>query len=311
MDISIIFTSVSMMAIIIFFGILIGGKLSINFEAKQLLMTIIINIAVPAIIFNGIFNTEITDELMANMLTIFFISIALNIIGIGLGWVVAHLFGFRSLKARKIAILAGLGNTGFIGIPLCAQIFGPVGGLLAAIFDAGLDVVVFSVAIILLQQGKSFSVYNLKAIINIPIVAIIVGIVIAVIGFEPPSMIKDLAALLASLAAPLAMIYVGLLIPGFFQQKKKIPFRFVSISLVMKLLFFPIVMIVFLQALPLANELKQVAFIQVSMPTFMLATVLFARYANDEDTAVMTTVYSTLLSLLTIPLIAYLTSVLM
>ena len=110
---------------------------------------------------------------------------------------------------------------------------------------------------------------------------------------------------MSSLAAPLAMIYVGLLIPNFYKQKKKTPLRFVSISLVMKLLVFPLVMIVLLQFFSLAPELKQVAFIQVSMPTFMLATVLFARYANDEDTAVMTTVYSTVFSLLTIPLIAY------
>ena len=68
----------------------------------------------------------------------------------------AYLFGFRSLKARKMAILAGIGNTGFIGIPLCAQIFGPTGGLLAAIFDAGLDVVVFTLVIMFLQQGEKF-----------------------------------------------------------------------------------------------------------------------------------------------------------
>ncbi|TWI58083.1 AEC family transporter [Halalkalibacter nanhaiisediminis] len=302
--------SVSMMAIIILFGMLIGRRLEINFEAKRLLMMIIINIAVPAIIFNGIFNTKISDELLGNMLAIFIISIVLNMIGIGLGWLVARLFGFRSLKARKIAILAGIGNTGFIGIPLCAQIFGPTGGLLAAIFDAGLDVVVFTLVIMLLQQGEALSLRQFKAVFNIPVMAIMAGIIIAVIGYEPPMIAKELTATLANLAAPLAMIYVGLLIPNFYKQKKKTSLRFVSIPLVMKLLVFPFMMIALLQVLPLTSEVKQVAFIQVSMPTFMLATVLFARYADDEDTAVMTTVYSTLLSLLTIPFIAYVVSVL-
>ena len=92
MDISTIFISVSVMALIIFLGILIGSKLKFNYEAKQLLMMIIINIAVPAIIFNGIFNTEISNELLGNMLAIFIISIVLNIIGVGLGWLCWHTF---------------------------------------------------------------------------------------------------------------------------------------------------------------------------------------------------------------------------
>ncbi len=37
--------------------------------------------------------------------------------------------------------------------------------------------------------------------------------------------------------------------------------------------------------------------IQPAMPTFMLATILFSRYANDEEKAVVTTIYSIILSI--------------
>ncbi|MCM3713800.1 AEC family transporter [Halalkalibacter oceani] len=311
MDITIILTSISLMAIIILIGVLIGSRLAVTLEAKQLLMTIIVNVAVPAIIFNGIFNTEITNELLADMLTIFLLSVSLNTIGILLGWGAAYLFGFRSLEAKKLAVLAGIGNTGFIGIPLCAQIFGPVGGLLAAIFDSALDVVTFSLVIMLLQQGRVFSFRQLKALVNIPFIAIMIGLTMAMINYQPPAVAKDLAGFLANLAAPLAMIYIGLLIPGFLRNKqRKVAARFVTASVTMKLVVIPLVLIGLLQTLSISDLLKQITYIQVAMPTFMLATVLIARYTNDEESAVVTTVYSTLLSLVSIPVVIYIANLL-
>ncbi|NEU30889.1 auxin efflux carrier [bacterium LRH843] len=311
MDITSVFTSIGMMGIVVCFGVLIGRKLEITQEAKQLLMMIIVNVAVPAIILNGVFNTDITDALLGNMIAIFFISIALNLTALGLCLGFAYLLGFRSIEAKKFAILAGLGNSGFIGIPLCAQLFGPIGGLLAAIFDAGLDVVVFSIVIMMLQHGKGFSIRNFKALINIPFCAIIIGLTIAMVGFEPPTIAKNLASFLSSTAAPLAMIYIGLLIPDFFRKRKKIPLKFLSNALVMKLLIFPLIMIAIFHSLPLTVLIKEVLFVLVAMPTVMLAPVLLSRYANDEDTGVMTTVYSTLFSLLTIPIILYIASFLL
>lgn len=308
MEITTVLSSVSMMAIIILFGMIIGRTFPVTNESKQLLVIIIINIAVPSIILNGIFNVEMNDQLLSKMIVLFFMSILFNAIGIGLSWISAVILGFRTMSARKLAVLAGLGNTGFIGIPVCTSLFGPTGGLLAAIFDAGLDVVIFTLVPFLLNKDGRFSLRGLKAMINIPIIAIVVGISIAIIGYDPPSLVKNLAAALASLAAPLAMLYIGLLISAFFKEKKVLPLRFISISLLIKLLVFPFIMIALLQALPVTDDLKLVALVQVSMPTFMLATILFARYGQDEETAVMTTVYSTIFSLITIPLIVYIST---
>ncbi|MDQ0221151.1 hypothetical protein ELQ35_10695 [Peribacillus cavernae] len=304
MQITTVLSSVTIMAIIILFGTIIALTGKVTDESKQLLVMIIINVAVPAVILNGVFTTDINAELISKIVAIFVISIIFNAIGIGLGWISAILFGFRTMKAKKLAILAGLGNTGFIGIPVCITLFGPTGGLLAAIYDAGLDVIVFTLVTMLLKEEK-LSLKSFKELVNIPIAAVIIGISTAIIGYEPPAVFKNLASILAGLAAPLAMLYIGLLIPAFFREKKKVPVRFVSVSLLMKLLIIPLILIAILQIIPVTNDLKLIALIQVSMPTFTLATVLFARYAKDEDTAVATTVYSTIFSLLTIPLIAF------
>ncbi|CAH0343863.1 AEC family transporter [Bacillus sp. CECT 9360] len=305
MEIKIVLSSISIMAIIILIGIIIARNYIITDQAKQLLVIIIINVAVPSIILNGIFNTNISEVLLSKMLIIFLLSICFNILGVGLGWLSAIVFGYRTIKARYISILAGIGNTGFIGIPVCAALFGPTGGLLAAIYDAGLDVIVFTVVLMLLQKNEQFSLGNLKAFINIPFIAVIVGILIAIFGYEPPIVLRKLTATLSSLAAPLAMLYIGFLINSFLKEKRKIPIGFVSISLLIKLVIFPLIIIAILKTIPVIIDVKLITVIQVSMPTFTLATVLFARYAQDEEKAVVTTVLSTIFSIITVPIIVY------
>ncbi|HWJ77381.1 MAG TPA: hypothetical protein VNR61_04785, partial [Niallia sp.] len=64
-------------------------------------------------------------------------------------------------------------------------------------------------------------------------------------------------------------------------------------------------MVAVLHTMSITTDVKLVVLIQLSMPTFMLATVLFTKYDGDDKTAVMTTIFSTIFSLMTIPLIAY------
>lgn len=306
MDIGIVFLSIGLMGIIILLGVLIAIKNKVTLEAKQILMAIIINIAVPSIILNGVFNTVIDQKILQQILLIFLLSVGINIASIFLGLLVARIFRFQSTKAKKIAILSALGNTGFIGIPLCYAIFGPIGGLLAAIYDSGMDIVLFSLVIYMLQSEQKFQLSQLKAILNIPVFAIIIGISLAIVGFQPPTLLKNLTASLSSLAAPMAMLYIGLLLPEVFKHKVRLGMKELSLPLSLKLFIFPLLVMILIPLFNVSKDVVEVIIIQACMPTFMLATVIFSKYTNDEGTAVMTTIYSTLLSLATIPLMTYL-----
>lgn len=80
-------------------------------------VSLIVNIAMPSIILSSIFNVHITKESFKLMIIVFILSIVINLLGIGLGFLIAHIFYRRSKRKMELAILSGLGNTGFIGIP--------------------------------------------------------------------------------------------------------------------------------------------------------------------------------------------------
>ncbi|MDQ0272817.1 AEC family transporter [Cytobacillus purgationiresistens] len=303
MDAATVTLAITTMGIIILFGAIVAYKIAITTEAKNLFMAIIINIAVPFIILNGVFNTEMTDEVLQQVLIIFGVSIAINTLAVFISLAMGRLLGFQLSLAKKLALLAALGNTGFIAIPLCATLFGPIGGLLAAVFDAGLDVVLFSLGVYILQSEQRFHIRQLKALLNMPLLAITVGLLYVVSGMNAPVIFQDIAAMLSGLAAPLAMLYIGFLLPPFFKKGHALFYRELWFPLLMKLIIFPGITVLILSLIPIDDFLKQILVILTAMPTFMLASVLFSRYSNEENKAVMTTVYSTLLSLITIPLI--------
>ncbi|UYZ14541.1 AEC family transporter [Brevibacillus sp. WF146] len=301
MEINTLIQSILVMAAIIGIGAVIGCRQPLAADSRQILITIIVNVAMPCIILDGVFQTPIDDRLMLQIFAIFAVSVLLNCLGILIGWLGARTLPLSAKKRRELAILSGLGNTGFIGLPLCAALFGPKGAVLAAVFDAGLDFVMWTVAVMMLQEKGAFSLKGLKAMVNIPMIAIVAGLGFAMSGLTPPEPVKQLAAALARLASPLAMLYIGMLLPLLLRSKPQVSLPLLGVPITFKLFVFPLSAALLLSVLHVDAEITRVAVVQVAMPTVAMASILFARYAADEEMGAMTTVFSTLLALLTIP----------
>ena len=237
---------------------------------------------------------------------VFCLSIVINVTGIGIGWLFARLFFPKSNKRRELALLAGLGNTSFIGIPLCAVLLGPKGALYAAIFDAGVDVTIWTIGVLMLQKDKSYKINTFKAMLNVPIIAAVLGLTMSYFQYKPPGLVIDLVDQLAAIAAPLAMFYIGILVMSLQLTKIKNDVSQVWLPILIKLVVLPLIVSFFLTFLILDLTIVQTLLIQSMMPTLTLASILFAKYAADENMGATTTVFSILLSLITIPLLIYL-----
>lgn len=308
MEFASVFQSIFMMGSMIGIGSLLAKHAPLNDDTRNLMIQLIVNVAMPCIILNSIFQFPINQQVLKQVLMIFFLSIALNILGIGLGWILALISKAPPNKAREMAILSGLGNTGFIGLPLCAVLFGPKGALLAAVFDAGLDFTLWTVGIIFLQRDKNFSLGSMKAMLNLPMAAIILGLATAALNFHPPAIVVDMTEKLANLASPLAMMYIGMLFPSLLKKKGQISLPQLGLPIVCKLILFPILTAFIFQSVSLDLEITQVILVQSTMPTITLASILFAKCAADEEMGAAATVFSTLVSLTTIPFMVYLLS---
>jgi len=304
-ELTVIIHSIMLIAMLIFIGAIISKTFPFNNDTRQMFMSLIINIAMPSIILSSIFNVEITKDSFKLIVIVFVISIGINLVGIALGSLFARIFYPKSTKKVEIAILSGLGNTGFIGIPLCLVLLGPEGALFAAIFDAGVDFTIWTVGVFLLQEEKKFNFSMFKSMINVPMLAIIFGLFSAYISFKPPIIFIDLFDRLAALAVPLAMFYIGAIVMTLQRSKVNNSSSKIWIPISVKLIILPIFVAIIVNFTRLETFIVQTIIIQSMMPTLTLASILFAKYSGDEDMGAVTTVVSTIAALLTIPLMLY------
>lgn len=305
MEISVVFQSIVIISIMIIIGAILSKTFPFNNDTRQMFVSLIVNVAMPCIILSSIFKVEINDEIFKLMALVFGLSIVINSIGIAFGWIIVTLFYKNSNRKREIALLSGLGNTGFIGIPLCATLIGPEGALFAAIFDAGVDFVIWTVGSIMLQKNSRITFRALKSMINVPMLAIVLGLIFAYFNIKPPTLMIQVTNQLAALATPIAMFYIGVLIMTLRRSKVRESGSQIWIPLSVKLIILPLTVLILIHFYTFNLVINQTILVQSMMPTLTLASILFAKYSADEGLGAITTIVSTIISLSTIPLMLY------
>lgn len=305
MEISAVFHSISLIAILIIIGAIAARFFVFNNNTKQVFITLITNVGMPAIILSSIFNVEIDADKFKIMMLIFFSSVTINLIGLGLGLIATFIFKRNSNRKVELAILSAFGNTGFIGIPLCAVLFGPEGALYAAIFDAGVDFTIWTVGVYLLQKEKRFNMKLLKGMVNIPLLAIVLGLIIAATGISMPLIIIDLSDMLAAFAVPLAMFFIGAIVSNFQKSHIAISYFEIIVPIAIKLIILPLIVILSVIKTKLPDLIIYILIIQSMMPALTLSSILFAKYSKDDKFGALITIATTVLSLVIIPVMLY------
>ncbi|WP_338450012.1 AEC family transporter [Niallia oryzisoli] len=306
MDYSILIFTVLKLAVLIGIGMWLATKIALTKDVKGFLIFVIINIALPAIILSGFFKVEIDNSLLHQIVIIFIFSLCFNILALFAGWAFSKSIGLEALKARETAFLSTFGNSGPIGIPLCASLFGAKGAVYAAVFDAGMSLTLWTIGTLFVQGKTKVTVKNFKSMITAPNIAVTIGMIFTFFRIDPGSFVKDVTSSLGAVASPLAMIYIGMLVMTIIKEKRTVPAKLVAIPVSFKLIVFPVIGILALTLLPIAADVEQVLLIEMAMPAVTVASVILALYNADENYGVMHTLLSNLIVLVSLPVIVLL-----
>lgn len=272
---------------------------------------VIINITLPAIILNGFFQLASDPQLINQMIIIFFFSVIFGLVGMVVAYGLSRGLKVSDRKAREISLLSAFGNTALVGIPLCAALYGARGAVFAAVFDAGMCVVLWTVGIMFLQGHNKISLANIRKALSTPVIAVIIGFTMTLADIQPHFMIQDIVGTVSGAAIPLAMFYIGMLMTTMIKERVVIDYKLTAMPIFFKLLLFPLLGIIFLMIFPMHEYVTQIVLIQMAVPAIITAPIIMALYKRDENLAVLATVGSTLLALVSISIIIYIGSVLL
>jgi len=208
----------------------------------------------------------------------------------------------RSVASRTMyGMAASMTNTGFVALPILQAIYGERAVLPAAIATVFVAVVMFPLAVILLevrprdgQGSRAVPMLTVKHVVLNPLViSTVVGMLLSVLGLRMPAPFTAYFGILAGALTPCALFAIGL---GLSLEGLRANVKQASLLSVVKLVVMPLIVCGLCALLRLEPLYTIAAVICAAVPTAKTVYILAGEYQCEEmmvaSTISMTTVGS-------------------
>lgn len=298
MDLKLIETILAII-IMVFLGYGMRRSGLLKYGDAKSLNKIVVNLAIPSLIFMALYRIDIS--VIPSLIPIPLICILIGIFSGLIAYLWGKMKGYSKKTRWSIMLPVIMLNSGFLGYPIALGVFG-VNGLVRAIFyDLGSILVFIGLGIILLASfGGSKGDVLKRALLFPPLWGIILGLMANYFNFPIGFVLSDVLTFLSGAAIPLIMISLGLSM-----ELKGIKEHFtdaVFVSMV-RLVISPALTLLIVSIFGLTGLERTVTIIGAAMPSAMLSVVLAITYDLDIKLTASCVFFSTILSLITLPLI--------
>lgn len=296
------FVLIGQQVLVLFILIAVGfacGKLgAITEHASKKMTDIVLYVVTPCVMINS-FQREFSAELLGQVFLAAGIALAIMILSILLAKLVFHDKDESRRKVLQFSVV--FSNCGFMSLPLQNELLGSEGLFFGSIFVAIFNVVVWTYGLLDMSgDKKQLSAKRLAT--NPGILGFVAGMIIFVCGVQLPVFLAQPVKHLANLNTPLPMLIIG-----FYLSNAKIKRAFTDVGgyIAMALRLFVIPLCVMFALVPLGIDRNMlIAFvIACSAPTAATTTMFSAKFNRDVELSVGMVSASTLLSIVTMPLV--------
>ena len=204
---------------------------------------------------------------------------------------------------EKMAVIYS--NCGFIGIPLINGILGAEGVFCMTAYTTVFNVLVWTHGVILMSGGgEKIRLKDMwKNLVTPAVIAVVIGIALVLTETSLPAVIANPIASVGDMNTPIAMIVAGanLAQGNVLASLKKVRVYYISF---LKLIVAPVITVVLLFFLSSDFNVSMTIFVASACPAGAMGTMFALRYNRDSNYASELFAVSTILSMVTIPLIA-------
>ncbi len=268
---------------------------------SQVLNKYALYIALPALIINGLANTEKARLISTEIIII----TSLILVGfILIIFLLTKLFKLPKELANTYLMGSFFGNIAYIGAPFILSLFPGTAGNISIIIAIHIAVA-FSLGIYILEFSKhkhpNFDEIIKGVSTNPLIIAVVFGLLLMFIDNPLPNFINTTLSMLAASASPVVLVAIGMFITGNFYLDKGIIHAF-SIS-ALKLIVLPFIFILFANIIGLDGNFD-IAILEAGMPVALTNFALAEIYPINKKIMAKTIIISTIASIFSLSLLA-------
>jgi predicted permease len=242
-----------------------------------------------------------TPVVLTNFLHVLWMSSAVMAIGMVAVYVCCR---GMSEKVRPIlAMLAAMPNSGFMGLPVIQAVYGDQGTLYLAAVIVAFNLVVWTIGVALLDRRA----FSLKKLLNPGFVSALAGMALFFLRIDLPSLVDAPLSTLGTLNTPLAMLILGGRMTNI-TYRKLIDWK-TTLVVAVKLIGLPLFALGLSRIVSMDPVAAGALVISSAMPSAIMSQMLAELYDRDAVFAAQEIALTSLLCVVTIPLVVMLLGV--
>lgn len=283
-------------------GFICAKKHLISVEGNRVLSNILLMVVNPLLIFTA-FQIEKTEETIRGLFT----SLGMAAVIMAAAIVIAALV-FRKDKSERGQInkfFSAYSNCGFIGIPLVYSMMGDDGVICLSGFIAIFNILVWTHGYVQMAGERNMR-QLIKGILSPTMIGIVAGIIFFFADIRVPELVYRTMTYLSDMNTPLAMLIAGASLAGanFASTVKN---RNVYLVTFLKLILMPAIAILLMALFRVDRMIAYAVIVAAACPSATTGVAFALQLRKDYTYASQLFVFTTVLSMVTIPLTVFIT----
>ena len=301
--VGILIRQVIIMFSLMFVGYVCYKRKIISDQGSADIGKLLLHVVIPVVVISN-FWVERTPEKTQTLIYSFIIALIGMITAIVISCLVFH-------KSDRIAEFStAFSNAGFIGIPLVQASLGSGAVFYISMMIVLINLLQWTYGVYTITDDKS--VMDVRKVMKSPIVvSVIIGLAVYFTQIPMPSIISSLFTSISAINTPLAMFVSGVYLAQS-ELLKMLKRKNNYLVSAVRLLLLPVITLLVFKVLPFgSDELKMAILIAAACPVGSNVAIFAQQYNRDYREGVEHVCVSTLLSIVTLPLVVMLAEMMM
>lgn len=289
----------------LFFAIGLGYYLNkkgiLTEDVNQHLSSFIIKIATPCLIISSVTSVSSIDQSFVIQLVI--IGVAIYCMLPVIAYLLTTVFPCFQNKKNTYTCMFMFSNCGFMALPIVQSIFGNDAIFYNTILHLPYNILFFTLGSYLLSKdGETTFAFKPQQLLSAGVVSSLIAIILFFTHIQLPECISGSLSFVGSVVTPLSMLSIGVSI-ACYPIKEVITNKTLYIMSVLRLILIPIITYFLMHLFVNDPMIVQMTTITLGMPVGSMVAMGASEYHGDVKTASFGVALSTLLSLITIPVL--------
>ena len=284
----------------------VAGRLGyMGGEFDKRLSSLVINFTCPALILASAMTGDLPDRRL--ILPLLGISALTYVLLTGVAFLLPRFLTKQKDDEGIVGFALMFGNVGFMGYPVVASVFGQQAVFYAAVLNVVNTFAVFTIGTILilgnLGDGRHF---QKKVLYSTPMLSAYLAMLIVALGIDNiPGVISQPLTMIGNITVPAALLIIGSSMSQL-SVRTMLGNPTVYATTLFRLVLIPVGFYYLFSALGFDPYVVDINTMVIAMPVATYGTILCLKYNRSTTLITEVTLITTLLSMLTIPLLTVL-----